>query len=63
MVYVLADEVANPYILSPKGSLMMKYHLQNQPWNQEYSSKLEGLREEEQNLQTTLNRQIDLLDR
>lgn len=56
------DEVANPYILSPKGSLMMKYHLQNQPWNQEYSPKLEGLREEEQNLQTTLNRQIDLLD-
>uniref|UniRef100_A0A8W8IK44 WDR11 TPR domain-containing protein n=1 Tax=Magallana gigas TaxID=29159 RepID=A0A8W8IK44_MAGGI len=56
------DEVANPYVLSPKGSLMMKYHLQNQPWNQEYSPNLEGLREEEQNLQTTLNRQIDLLD-
>ncbi|XP_056005072.1 WD repeat-containing protein 11-like [Ostrea edulis] len=56
------DEVANPYTLSPKGSLMMKYHLQNQPWNPEFTLKLEGLREGEQNLQTAVNKQIDLLD-
>ncbi|XP_078310578.1 WD repeat-containing protein 11-like [Crassostrea virginica] len=56
------DEVANPYILTPKGSLMMKYHLQNQPWNSEFSLKLEGLRPEEKNLQTAVNKQIDLLD-
>jgi hypothetical protein len=59
----LTDEVANPYTLSPKGSLMMKYHLQNQPWNPEFSYKLEGLREGEHNLQTAVNKQIDLLDR
>ncbi|XP_078312770.1 WD repeat-containing protein 11-like [Crassostrea virginica] len=56
------DEVANPYILSLKGSLMMKYHLQNQHWNSEFSPKLEGLRPEEKNLQTAVNKQIDLLD-
>ncbi|XP_062608661.1 WD repeat-containing protein 11-like isoform X2 [Saccostrea cucullata] len=56
------DEVASPYILPPKASLMMKYHLQNQPWNSEYSRKLEGLREEEKNLQGAINKQIDLLD-
>ena len=63
IVYHLTDEVANPYILTPKGSLMMKYHLQNQPWNSEFSLKLEGLRPEEKNLQTAVNKQIDLLDR
>ncbi|XP_033632855.1 WD repeat-containing protein 11-like isoform X3 [Asterias rubens] len=35
-----ADPVFSPYLLSPKAALAMKYTMQHQPWNEEYTLQL-----------------------
>ncbi|KAK3585480.1 hypothetical protein CHS0354_003328 [Potamilus streckersoni] len=66
----LTDPVFSPYLLQPQGSLLMKLVLQNeQQWQGEgerageYVLQLEGLMEENKELQNIVNSQLELIDR
>ncbi|KAL3863810.1 hypothetical protein ACJMK2_005541 [Sinanodonta woodiana] len=66
----LPDPVFSPYLLQPQGALLMKLVLQNeQLWQEkgetagEYILQLEGLMEENKELQKIVNSQLELIDR
>jgi hypothetical protein len=61
---ILTDEIFSPHTLHSKGSLLMKYFLHHQPWNDRYEYQLtpDHFREEDTKMIEDINKQIDLLD-
>jgi putative hemolysin len=64
-VFILTDEIFSPHTLHSKGSLLMKYFLHHQPWNDRYEYQLtpDHFREEDTKMIEDINKQIDLLDK
>ncbi|OWF51700.1 WD repeat-containing protein 11-like isoform X2 [Mizuhopecten yessoensis] len=58
----LPGQIWCPYMLSNKGSLLLKYVLQHQPWNTDFSLQLEGMMEDDVDVQTAINKHLNLLD-
>ncbi|XP_038045535.1 WD repeat-containing protein 11-like isoform X5 [Patiria miniata] len=58
-----ADPVFCPYLLSPKAALAMKYTMQHQPWNDEYTLQLSKEYEtpEDENFIRAVNDQFDIM--
>ncbi|KAJ8316897.1 hypothetical protein KUTeg_004801 [Tegillarca granosa] len=59
----LSGPVFCPHLVPSRGSLLMKYMLQHQPWNEQYQTKLDSLREEDKSVQEIVNSQMELIDR
>lgn len=58
----LSGPVFCPHLVPSRGSLLMKYMLQHQPWNEQYQTKLDSLREEDKSVQEIVNSQMELID-
>ena len=63
MSFYFSEKVFSPHMLPPKASMTLKYLLQHQPWNKEYSLQLEGLSEENNEIQMLVNEQLEIMDR
>lgn len=61
--FVISEHVFSPYLMSPKAMFLMKYMLQHQKWAESYKLELEGLKEEDKELQELINRNLKLIDR
>ncbi|XP_071090050.1 WD repeat-containing protein 11-like isoform X1 [Haliotis cracherodii] len=58
----LTEPVFSPHLLPPKSSQLMKCLLQHQPWTEEFNLSLEGMREDDLDVQRIVNAQIQLID-
>ncbi|XP_041368583.1 WD repeat-containing protein 11-like [Gigantopelta aegis] len=58
----LQDPLMSPYLLPPKASQLLKCILQHQPWTDELSFELDGMREDDQEIQRAVNTQLNLID-
>lgn len=58
----LEEKIFCPALLPSHGSLLMKTFLQNQTWNEKYTFKLTGMRDEDQEIQNSVNKQLKLIN-
>ncbi|XP_053406773.1 WD repeat-containing protein 11-like [Mercenaria mercenaria] len=58
----LAEDVWSPYLMPPKGAFLMKHLLQHQAWSDQYTLELQGLREEDKDIQNCVNKNLKLID-
>ncbi|XP_076467443.1 WD repeat-containing protein 11-like [Babylonia areolata] len=58
----LAEAVQCPYLLNSKASALLKCLLQHQPWQDSFCFLVDGFREEDKELQKTVNTHLALMD-
>lgn len=58
----LTDPLQCPYLLSSKASMLLKCLMQHQPWQEKFSCSLEAFREEDKELQKTVNSHMALMN-
>ncbi|GAB1607865.1 WD repeat-containing protein 11-like isoform X2 [Argonauta hians] len=62
MDWDLEEKIFCPSFLPSPGSLLLRTFLQHQPWNDKYTFQLCGMRDEEQEIQTAVNKQLKLIN-
>lgn len=58
----LTDPLQCPYLLGSKASSLLKCLLQHQPWQDQFSFTLDGFRDEDKELQSTVNTHLSRLN-
>ncbi|KAK7498382.1 hypothetical protein BaRGS_00010336, partial [Batillaria attramentaria] len=58
----LTDPLQCPYLLGSKASALLKCLMQHQPWQDQFSFTVDGFREEDKDLQKTVNNHLTLMN-
>lgn len=58
----LQEEVFSPYMMAPKAAFIMKHLLQHQHWRTQYQLHIDHLRDEDVQIQESVNKNLKLID-